>query len=116
MNWKIPYFELQLGEEERQAAVDVINSNWLTSGPKIQEFENLFSENFHNSLVQSLAVANCTVGLHLAVKVLGIGKDDEVICPSLNCSEYDFQHFIKRKLQKKRKLFFRCIMVGMRVI
>ena len=83
MNWKIPYFELQLGEEERQAAVDVINSNWLTSGPKIQEFENLFSENFHNSLVQSLAVANCTVGLHLAVKVLGIGKDDEVICPSL---------------------------------
>lgn len=86
--WSIPYFELQLGPEERAAATAVIDSNWLTMGPKIAEFEAAFAEELDPvpqdaSILQAIAVSNCTVALHLALAALDIGPGDEVICPSL---------------------------------
>ncbi|MNK65810.1 UDP-4-amino-4-deoxy-L-arabinose--oxoglutarate aminotransferase [compost metagenome] len=86
--WGIPYFELQLGAEEQAAALSVIESNWLTMGPKIAEFETSFAAalEIEGSLerpLQAIAVANCTVALHLALAALEIGPGDEVICPSL---------------------------------
>lgn len=83
MNWRVPYFQLLLGEEEKQAVSGVLESNWLTSGPKLQEFEEAFSARLEDKGVKSVAVSNCTVGLHLAVESLGIGEGDEVICPAL---------------------------------
>lgn len=83
MSWKIPYFDLVLGEEEKQAAISVINSNWLTTGPRISEFEAQFASSMCNPQVKAIAVSNCTSAMHLALLALGIQSGDEVICPSL---------------------------------
>ena len=83
MNWDIPFFDLRLGEEEKQAVVSVIEDNWLTMGPKIAEFEADFADIMDTPDIHAIAVTNCTAALHLAVAALGIGPEDEVICPSL---------------------------------
>ena len=83
MKWKIPYFDLVLGEEEKQAVLSVLESNWLTTGPKISEFESAFAGHMNNPQVHAIAVSNCTAALHLALEAVGIKSGDEVICPSL---------------------------------
>ncbi len=83
MKWKIPYFDMILGEEEREAALSVLESNWLTTGPRIVEFEHAFTELMEEPDVQGIAVSNCTSALHLALEGLGIKSGDEVVCPSL---------------------------------
>ena len=83
IKWKIPYFDLVLGQEEKQAVQAVLETNWLTAGAKIQEFETAFAQRMNNPQVQAIAVSSCTAALHLALAVLGIGPGDEVICPSL---------------------------------
>ncbi|MBK22287.1 MAG: aminotransferase DegT [Flavobacteriales bacterium] len=81
MPYKIPLFDLNFGQEEEEAVLDVIRSRWISAGPKTQEFENNF-KNLLNSK-HALAVSNCTVALHLALKLVGVREGDEVICPSL---------------------------------
>jgi hypothetical protein len=44
MNWKIPYFDLRLGEEEKQSVLEVLDSNWLTTGPKTDQLADLLRE------------------------------------------------------------------------
>jgi perosamine synthetase len=68
------------GEEEWQAAKDPIFSGWLTSGPKVREFENLFAE--RHQVKHAIAVTSATTALHLAVVALNIGEGDEVIVPA----------------------------------
>jgi dTDP-4-amino-4,6-dideoxygalactose transaminase len=79
--YKIPLFDLNYGVEEEQAVLETLRSKWISIGPKT----SLFEENFASMLGvgHALALANCTVSLHLAMKILGIGPGDEVICPSL---------------------------------
>ncbi|WP_044239001.1 DegT/DnrJ/EryC1/StrS family aminotransferase [Chondromyces apiculatus] len=79
--WKVPLSDLTFGPEEREAAQRVLDSGWLTMGDRTLEFERRFGEALGTPRV--LAVANCTVALHLAYVALGIGPGDEVICPSL---------------------------------
>jgi dTDP-4-amino-4,6-dideoxygalactose transaminase len=92
MEYKIPLFDLNLGEKEIKAVVDTINSNWISTGPRCQEFEELFSTML--GVNYAITLANCTCALHLACIVLGIKEGDEVICPSLtfaasvNCIRY----------------------------
>lgn len=82
MTWKVPFFDLHLEEDERQAVLSVIDSNWLTTGPKIVEFETAFTKAL-NEDVESVAVSSATAALHLSLLTLGIGPGDEVILPSL---------------------------------
>jgi perosamine synthetase len=88
----IPIAKPYLGADEAQAAYDTILTGWVTQGPKVQEFEEKFSE--YVSSKYAVAVSSCTTALHLAMIVSGIGKDDEVICPSMsyiataNCIKY----------------------------
>ena len=90
--YKIPLFDLNFGEEEIEAIVKTIQSNWISTGPKCLEFEELFSSMLDVNYAVSLS--NCTSALHLACLVLGIKEGDEVICPSLtfaasvNCIRY----------------------------
>ncbi|NTU67271.1 MAG: DegT/DnrJ/EryC1/StrS family aminotransferase [Chlorobiaceae bacterium] len=79
--YRIPLFDLNFGIEEEQAVIETLRSKWISTGPKTSAFE----EKFGNMLgtAHALAVSNCTVALHLAMQVLGIGPGDEVICPSL---------------------------------
>ena len=79
--YKIPLFDLNFDEEEEKAVIETLQSKWISTGPKCAEFENLFEEKFNVN--HALSLSNCTVGLHLALKVLGIKEGEEVICPSL---------------------------------
>jgi dTDP-4-amino-4,6-dideoxygalactose transaminase len=79
--YKIPLFDLNFGEEEVNAVVETIRSNWISTGPKCEEFEALFASMLHVN--HAITLANCTCALHLALVVLNVKEGDEVICPSL---------------------------------
>lgn len=81
MSYKIPLFKLNYDEKEEKAVLDVIQSKWISTGPKCEEFEKLFCKEFN--VEHAISLANCTVALHLAMEILNIGLGDEVICPSL---------------------------------
>ncbi len=81
MEYKIPLFDLNFDAKEENAVLEVLRSKWISTGPKTIEFENKFSNML--DVKHAIAVTNCTVSLHLALLVSGIGKGDEVICPSL---------------------------------
>lgn len=81
MDYKIPLFELNFDEAEEKAVLDTIRSKWISTGPKTAEFENKFASML--KVNHAVALSNCTVALHLALKVLDIKDGDEVICPSL---------------------------------
>jgi perosamine synthetase len=68
------------GEEEWQAVREPLMSGWVTQGPKVAEFEKLFSE--RHQADHGLAVTSCTTGLHLVLAALGVGPGDEVIVPA----------------------------------
>jgi dTDP-4-amino-4,6-dideoxygalactose transaminase len=92
MEYKIPLFQLNFGEEEITAATETIRSKWISTGPCCDELEAIF-ENMLN-VNYALSVSNCTGALHLACIACGITEGDEVICPSLtfaasvNCIKY----------------------------
>jgi dTDP-4-amino-4,6-dideoxygalactose transaminase len=81
VHYKIPLFDLDIGEEEFQAVQEVLDSKWLTMGDVTRDFENAFAELL--DVPYCFAVTNGTAALHLAVLAIGIGQGDEVICPSL---------------------------------
>lgn len=81
MNYKIPLFDLNFDAKEGQAALDVIQSKWISTGPKTAEFEEKFASMLGSK--HAIALSNCTVALHLALKLVGVESGDEVICPSL---------------------------------
>jgi perosamine synthetase len=68
------------GEEEWQAVKEPLMSGWLTSGPKVREFEKLFAER-HN-VKHAIAVTSATTALHLSLVALDITHGDEVIVPA----------------------------------
>jgi dTDP-4-amino-4,6-dideoxygalactose transaminase len=81
-----------LGEAEKFALDQVIDSNWITMGERVRAFEQAFAAEHGAS--DAAAVNSCTAGLHLALMALGIGPEDEVLVPSLsfvataNCALY----------------------------
>ena len=84
LNEYIPYSRPSLREEDIEAAVEVLRSQWLTTGPKICELEEMFAE-----LVgarEAAAVNSGTAALHLAYDALGLKPGDEVLVPALTFS------------------------------
>ncbi len=74
--------EPNLGEDEKAALAEVIDSNWITMGGRVHEFEQAFAA-MHGA-EDAVAVNSCTAGLHLALDALDIGPGDEVLVPSLS--------------------------------
>ena len=68
------------GQEEWEALKEPLMSGWLTSGPKVREFEQLFAE--RHGVKHALAVTSATTALHLALVALDIKEGDEVIVPA----------------------------------
>lgn len=68
------------GEAEWLALREVLESGWLTQGPKVAEFERRFAA--RHGARHGIAVTSCTTGLHAALAGLGVGPGDEVIVPS----------------------------------
>lgn len=68
------------GLEEWEATREPLETGWITSGPKVREFEQLFAE--IHGVKHALAVTSATTALHLALVALDVGPDDEVIVPA----------------------------------
>jgi len=82
MKWLVPLADLDFDEREIEAVTGVLRSKWLTMGQVTQDFERRFAD--YLGVRHAFAVTNCTVALHLANAVLGIGAGAEVILPSLS--------------------------------
>jgi perosamine synthetase len=70
----------EVGPEELAALAEVLASGYLTMGPKVAEFEHALARVCGTE--HAVAVSSGTAALHLAVAVLGIEPDDEVIVPA----------------------------------
>lgn len=88
----IPYGRQWIDEEDIQAVVEVLRSDWITQGPKIEKFEKALAS--YCSSKYAVAVSSGTAALHLACLAAGIGPGDEVITSpitfvaSANCILY----------------------------
>ncbi|MFA4920482.1 MAG: DegT/DnrJ/EryC1/StrS family aminotransferase [Thermodesulfovibrionales bacterium] len=80
--FNIPITKPYLGEEEKQVVSQVIESGWVSQGPKVAEFEERFAE--YVGARYAVATTSCTTALHAAIAVSGLGPGDEVIVPSLS--------------------------------
>jgi perosamine synthetase len=88
----LPYGHQCIDESDIAAVVEVLRSDWLTTGPKVDEFERAFAKTVGAS--EAVAVSNGTAALHAAMFALEIGPGDEVIVPAMtfaasaNCVVY----------------------------
>lgn len=80
----IPYGKHSIDEDDIQAVLEVLRSDWLTTGPKVAEFENTVAK--YVTARQAVAVSSGTAALHAAMFGLGIGPGDEVIVPPMTFS------------------------------
>ncbi|MEA3375893.1 MAG: UDP-4-amino-4,6-dideoxy-N-acetyl-beta-L-altrosamine transaminase [Chloroflexota bacterium] len=78
---RLPYGRQWLDEDDIAAVVQVLGSDWLTTGPKVDEFEEAFAD--FVGATEAVAVSNGTAALHAAMYSLGVGPGDEVIVPSM---------------------------------
>ncbi len=76
----IPLTRPSILPEDIELIEEVIRTGWIVQGPKVKEFERMWSE-FTGSKF-SIAVSSCTTALHLALIAAGIKSGDEVIVPS----------------------------------
>ena len=92
MNNPIPYGRQNITEEDIEAVVSTLKSDYLTQGPKIAEFEEAFA-NYVDSKF-AVAVSNGTAALHLCALALNVKQGDKVIttpitfAASANCVRY----------------------------
>lgn len=88
----IPYGKQTIEQDDIQAVVDVLKSDFLTTGPKIAEFEQTVAD--YVGAKYAVAISNGTSALHAACFSAGIGPGDEVIttpltfAASANCVLY----------------------------
>ena len=71
-----------IGEEEKQAVMEVLSSGMIASGPRTQEFEKQFASFVGTKY--AIATTSGTTALHLGLLALGVGNGDEVIIPSFS--------------------------------
>jgi perosamine synthetase len=73
----LPYGHQWIDDEDIAAVIDILRSDWITTGPKVSEFEHEFAE-FTGSK-EAVVVSSGTAALHAAMYALGIKPKDEVI-------------------------------------
>lgn len=79
---KIPLARPYFDKREEKAVVQVLRSGWVTQGPKVEELEKLICK--YTLSKYAVATTSGTSALFLSLHILGIGKGDEVIVPSLS--------------------------------
>jgi len=77
----LPYGRQSITEDDIQAVVDALRSDWLTTGPKVQEFEEAFAA--WVGARHAVTFNSGTAALHAAAFAAGIGPGDEVITTPL---------------------------------
>jgi UDP-4-amino-4,6-dideoxy-N-acetyl-beta-L-altrosamine transaminase len=89
---KIPYGRQNIDQNDIDAVVSALQSDYLTQGPKVKDFEIKFAE--YVGANYAVAVNNATSGLHLSVLALNLNKGDRVITTPItfaataNCVRY----------------------------
>ncbi|QDV11307.1 UDP-4-amino-4-deoxy-L-arabinose--oxoglutarate aminotransferase [Rosistilla oblonga] len=78
---KVPFFKLSCGDNEYAYVRDVLDSGWLTTAGKAQEFELRFAECV--GAKYAVAVNSCTAALHLALDALDVKQGDRVFVPTM---------------------------------
>ncbi|MBX3164996.1 MAG: UDP-4-amino-4,6-dideoxy-N-acetyl-beta-L-altrosamine transaminase [Bacteroidetes bacterium] len=92
MSFKIPYGKQFISQEDINAVVETLQSDFLTQGPKIAEFEKAFAE--YIGCNYAIAVSNGTAALHLCAMALDVKEGQKVIttpitfAASANCVRY----------------------------
>ncbi|MGG8497347.1 UDP-4-amino-4,6-dideoxy-N-acetyl-beta-L-altrosamine transaminase [Tenacibaculum sp. TC6] len=88
----IPYGRQDINQDDVEAVISTLQSDFLTQGPKVKEFEDKFAQ--YVGAKYALAVNNATSGLHLSVLAMNLKKGDRVIttpitfAASANCVRY----------------------------
>jgi UDP-4-amino-4,6-dideoxy-N-acetyl-beta-L-altrosamine transaminase len=88
----IPYGRQSISNDDVAAVSAALHSDWLTTGPKVAEFESRFADVV--GAKYAVAVSNGTAALHLAMLAAGIGPGDRVVTSpntflaSANCAAY----------------------------
>jgi perosamine synthetase len=77
----LPYGRQEIGPLDVKAVVEALMSGWLTTGPKVGEFEKAFAA--HCGAREAVAVNSGTAALHCAMRAIGVHTGDEVIVPAL---------------------------------
>ena len=77
----IPFYKPAIGDEEIAEVVNTLRSGWLTTGPKVRQFENEFAA----FVAQQHAVGlnSCTAALHLALEAIGLQSGDVAVVPTM---------------------------------
>jgi dTDP-4-amino-4,6-dideoxygalactose transaminase len=74
-----------MGDKEFEFVKEAFETNWISPvGPHIQAFEKELAE--YNGISHCAVLSSGTAAIHLALIILGVGKDDEVICSSFTFS------------------------------
>jgi dTDP-4-amino-4,6-dideoxygalactose transaminase len=73
----LPFSPPYITEEEIGAVVETLRTDWISTGPKVRQFEAAFAA--YIGAAGALALNSCTGGLHVALAALGVGPGDEVI-------------------------------------
>lgn len=76
---KIPLIKPYITEEVKAKVCEVLDSGFLTEGSVTHEFQNRVRDYVGSQF--ALAVSNCTVGLEMGLRAMGVGPGDEVIVP-----------------------------------
>ena len=88
----LPYGRQTIDDDDVAAVTETLRSDWLTTGPKVAEFEKALAAVAGTS--DAVAVSTGTAALHAAMYALGIGPGDEVIvttmtfAASANCAAF----------------------------
>jgi perosamine synthetase len=88
----IPYGKQTIDDDDIRAVIEALKSDWLTTGPTVNKFEEVFSE--FVGAKYSVSFSSGTSALHAAAYAAGISQNDEVIVPSItfvataNCVVY----------------------------
>jgi len=78
---QIPFYRVQLSEEDISGVVDTLRSGWLTTGEKTHTFEERFAQAV--GAKYAIAVNSCTAALHLALEAIGLQRGDIVFVPTM---------------------------------
>jgi dTDP-4-amino-4,6-dideoxygalactose transaminase len=78
---EIPFHRALIETEEINAVLEVLRSGWLTTGPRVKQFEASFAQ--HVGAAHAVAVSSCTAALHLALHAIDLREGDEVILPTM---------------------------------
>lgn len=88
----IPYGRQTITQQDIDAVVDVLKSDWLTQGPTVQVFESGLAT--YCGVSHAVAMNSATSALHVACLALGLGEDDwlwtspNTFVASANCGRY----------------------------